>query len=128
MSLFNTKEDQILDGLFGSGSPATYDLALSSTPPNEDGTGITEPVGNGYARVPITNNSVNFPPAVDGVKLNGADFQFPQASGSWGSSLGYWVLYASATPVMWGTLTPPKTILAGDTLRVPTGNMTLTCD
>lgn len=130
MSLFNGAEKAVLDNLFGSNSPATYQLAVSSTLPAEDGTNITEPGGGvGYARVSITNNSTSFPAAPSGgPKTNGVAFQFTQATGSWGAAVGWWVLYDGATPIIWGTLTPSKTITSGDILRIPSGQMTISCD
>jgi hypothetical protein len=128
MSLFNAYETVVLDNLFGSGTPASFSLAASTTEPQENGSGITEPSGGGYARVSITNNTANFPNApLGGPKTNGADFTFPTANGSWGT-LGWWVLYDGATPVIFGTLTPSKLIESGDILRIPTGQMTITCD
>lgn len=79
----------IADLRFGSGSPTTWYIGLSTTPSNADGTGFTEPVGGGYARVAVTNNGTNFPPAgtVSGVtsKATGAKVTFPNPSGSWGN-------------------------------------------
>lgn len=53
----------ILDGKFGSGTPATVYAALFVTIPNGDGTGGTEFTGGTYARIGITNNNTNFPAA-----------------------------------------------------------------
>jgi hypothetical protein len=129
MGLFDTKERDVLDWLFGSGSPATYDLGVSSTLPTDVGGNITEPSGGGYARVSITNNSTNFPAAPSGgPKTNGTTFQFTAASSTWGAALTHWVLYAAGTPVIWGTLSPSKTIEAEDALRILAGQMTITCD
>jgi hypothetical protein len=61
MGLFTSKENDVLDWLCGSGSPATYDLGVSRTQPAEDGTNIQEPIGYNYARVTIDNNATNFP-------------------------------------------------------------------
>jgi hypothetical protein len=130
MSLFNSTEKTILDFLFGSGSPASYDLALSSTAPAEDGTNITEPSGGGYSRLTITNNATNFPASpVGGPKTNGTTFQFPTATASWGAALTHWVLFNGlSTPVIWGTLSPSKVVDAEDALRILSGQMTITCD
>jgi hypothetical protein len=58
MSFFNRTAQALLNSLFGKasnfgalGSAPTLHVGLSSTAPNEDGTGITEPAGGGYARV-----------------------------------------------------------------------------
>jgi hypothetical protein len=131
MSLFDTKELAVLDSLFGSGSPATYSLGVSSTVPFDNGTNITEPSGGSYARVTVNNNSTVFSPASGGSKTNGGasgTLSFSQASATWGAALGWWVLYDGATPVIWGTLTPAKTIDTGDVLRILQNQMTITCD
>ena len=137
MSLVNTSENAVLDWLFGSGDPSEYELAVTSIAPTDtlvSGPLPGEPSGNGYARVTITNNATSFPdagaPLADGTKPNGVAFQFPVATGSWGAALGWWVLYDkdSSNPVMYGPIDPPKTIESADILRIPAGQMTLTCD
>lgn len=128
MSLFDSMENAVLDWLFGSGSPASYDLAVSSTTPADNGTNITEPSTGGYARLNITNNVTNFPAASGGTKVNGATFQFPPATASWGAALTHWVLYNGGTPVIWGTLSPSKTVDTDDALRILAGQMSITCD
>jgi hypothetical protein len=129
MGLFTAKDNAVLDWLFGSGSPSSYDLALSRTQPSSDGSNITEPdTGAGYARASITNNATNFPAAVAGTKTNGTDFSWPTATADWGGyAWSYWVLYdhSSGLPVIWGTLTTGKFVETGDTLRIPSGQMNI---
>lgn len=64
-------------------APYTYFVGLSTTQPNPDGTGFTEPVGNGYARVAYANNVTNFPNMVGREKKNGAAITFPTATGTY---------------------------------------------
>lgn len=52
-----------LDLRYGSGSPATLYAALLIAIPSGDGTGGTEFTGGTYARIAVTNNATNFPPA-----------------------------------------------------------------
>jgi hypothetical protein len=70
------------------GAPATHHFGLSTSTPAEDGTSVTEPVGNAYARVAKTNNSTEFPlstAADPTVKTNGTTITWPTATGSWGT-------------------------------------------
>ena len=45
-------ENKILDHIFGKGSytPPTIYVGLSTADPTDDGSGLAEPSGNGYAR------------------------------------------------------------------------------
>lgn len=98
----DARERAVLDMLFGSGNPTTWWLGLSTTQPNDDGTGFTEPVGAGYARVTVTNNATNFPPATtvagETKKANGTKLTFPNPTGNWGtSSLGHYGWFTAST-------------------------------
>ena len=63
--LTNTDAVAILNNRFGATSmptaTSTHYIGLSTTQPLSDGTGVTEPVGNGYARQAIANNTTNWP-------------------------------------------------------------------
>lgn len=104
MGAHNARERTVADAQFGSGAglgaPATWYLGISTTTPNEDGTGFTEPVGGSYARVTITNNSTNFPAATtvsdETRKTNGAKFTFANPTGTWGIAT-YWGLFTTLT-------------------------------
>jgi len=137
--LFNSFELSLLDFLFGNAvftNPPIYYLAASTTTPNEDGTGITEPAGLGYTRVTLTNNTANFlTPAVLNVdiaeKKNYAVFTFPTASGGGWGILAHWIFFDALTagnPLIFGTLSPPKDIDDNDTLRIPLQGMLITLD
>lgn len=94
------EEKAIADLRFGSGSPATWWLGLSTSTPQNDGSGFSEPIGNGYLRVQITNNTSNFPAAtvVDGItrKRNGPAFTFPNPTGPWGV-ITHWGFFTTST-------------------------------
>lgn len=110
MSLTTWGANHHLDRVYGSGEPATLYLAVMSEQPTTltTGAGLAEPVGNGYARVAITNNSTSFSGAADGVKTNALDITFPQATGAWGT-MRFWALCTAATEgniVSWGKITP----------------------
>lgn len=89
-----------LDQDFGSGNPTTWYWGLSTTEPNSDGSGVTEPVGGSYARVAKTNNTVNFPAAVTvggrTLKRNGTNVTWPNPTGDWGL-VGWHVLFTVST-------------------------------
>ncbi len=98
-----------LDARFGraaSTAPATYYVGLSTTTPTNTGGNVTEPVGNGYARVAVPNDAANWPAAVNRAKSNGAAVTFPTATASWGT-ITHFVLYDAATAGVfraWGDL------------------------
>lgn len=112
-------DNAILNEFFGGTNyvpPANVFIGLSTSAPAKAGTGVTEPVGNGYARVTVVNNATNFPNASGGVKSNGTVITFPEASGNWGN-ITHFVVYDALTGgnlLMYGTLTTPKTFGVGD--------------
>lgn len=121
----DTRERAIADSQFGGGAttwaPATWYLGLSTTAPNEDGTGFTEPVGGAYARVSITNNATNFPAAVTTTgtttKTNGIKFTFVNPTGTWGSIsyYGFFTASSGGTPEYWNPLDVSITVKNGNT-------------
>ena len=73
--------------------PDAYYLALSSTEPCADGTGVTEPASaSGYTRVELTGLSG----AVDGVTTNTSTISWPKLTDAAGIA-NYWVLFDSLT-------------------------------
>jgi hypothetical protein len=129
MSLNDAAELTILDYLMGSGindlAPATWYLAVSTADPGESGSTIAEPVGNNYSRAEITNDLTFFENAVletgVGTKRSRIAFDFPLASGVWGT-LTHWGLFLTSTggtPFMSGVLSPSQYIESGDILRIP---------
>ena len=114
MGATTPRAEIIANSQFGSGattySPATWYCALSTTTPAEDGTGFTEPVGGSYARVAVTNNATNFPPAsINGnlaQKSNGAKITFTNPTGNWGivSHVGFFTASSGGTVQYWQAL------------------------
>lgn len=100
MSASDARERQVLDTLFGSGTPTTWYWGLSTTQPNDDGSGFTEPVGGAYARVAYTNNTTNFPAATTTsgrtVKRNGTKVTWPNPTGTWGV-IGWFGLFTASS-------------------------------
>lgn len=131
MPFSNYLRDVVLDEVWGASNytaATNIYVALSTTTPTADDTNVTEPSGNGYARVEVTNNLTNFPAAVDGAKSNGTTITFPEATGSWGT-VTHFVLYDASTGgnmLGFGALTTSKTIESGDTASFATGDLDIT--
>lgn len=79
MRISDSDAEAILNGFFGSGTPATLYLGIILSAPGNDGTGYTECSMTGYARVTVTNNTTNFPNCVAGsrTKKTGTAVAFP---------------------------------------------------
>lgn len=110
----------LMDVAFGSQAstfPATLYLGLSTTAPTNSGGNITEPGGNGYARVSVANNNTTWPnTGTDRTKSNGIAIAFPTATGSWGT-ISHWVVMTASSGgamIAWGELTTPLAV--GDTV------------
>jgi hypothetical protein len=106
-------------------APVTVYMALSTTTPAADGTNFTEPSGNNYSRVAITNNTTNFvaatsQPGAGQAQANGTVFSMPQASGSWGTCtyVGLYDASSAGNLLVYGVLGTPQTIANGDTLSL----------
>ena len=102
----------------------TY-LALSTADPLDDGTGFAEISGNGYARPAIT-----FAPAAAGAKSNSALLSFTAAGGNWPQATHVAIMSAvTAGTQRWhGSLSAAKTLLDGETLEIPVGDLTASLD
>lgn len=123
-------DNKLLDLVFSNTSytvPSTLYIGLSTTTPTQSGSGFTEPSGNGYARVAVTNNSTNWPAASNGAKSNANAITFPQATGSWGTVTHFGVFDASTSGnlLAWGALSQSKSISSGDTPYFAAGSLTL---
>lgn len=123
-------ENKILDHIFGGGDftrPATVYIGLSTTTVTDAGGNITEPSGNGYARVAVTNNATNFPAASGGSKSNGTTVAFPQASGNWITVTDFFISDASSSGNIlgYGALSASKTVGVNDTASFAPGALTM---
>lgn len=133
MGFSTVQDNKFLDELFGGVNfvpPATVYIGLSTSTPAKAGTGVTEPSGNAYARVAVTNNTTNFPNAAGGSKSNGTAITFAEATGAWGGgNITHFVAYDAITGgtfLGFGSITTPKTIVSGDTANFPVGTLTFT--
>ena len=103
-------------------APTTVYVALYTTDPTDADTG-TEVSGGSYARQAVT-----FGAPSNGVSVNSAAVEFPQATASWGTigwvglrdaSTGGNLLYHTAVDVA-------KTIDTGDIFKINTSNLSVT--
>lgn len=86
-------------------------IGLSTTEPQVDGTGVTEPpAGTGYSRVSASSGGFT---AADGTVSNNNYLYFPEATISWGT-VGYLCVFDGASNSAklryFGALTTPKPI------------------
>lgn len=125
MGISNYGENYYLDTLLDvSGN---Y-LGLSTADPGDDGSGLAEPSGNGYARVELASTDWNS--ASSGSKTNSVAKTFPTATGSWGS-ISYLCIFDAATSgnLLWsGALTTAKSVDTGQTLQFAAGSITVSLD
>lgn len=133
MPLVTAVLNNVLDSRFGAGAaaatsaPAVYYIGLSSTTPTATGGNVTEPSGNGYAPVAVTNNATNFPVAASGAKANGVAIVFPTATGSWGTVTHVIVKDGAAGSVVgFSLLGTPRTISTGAVPTLAAGSFSLT--
>ena len=132
-SLTNYSENLILNSIFGGTTlipPATLYFGLSTTSVQEDGTGITEPVANGYTRVAIANNTSLFATTTTSTKTNKIEVAYPSATGNWGTIVDFFISDAASAGniICYGTLNVAKTVTAGDILSFAANNLTITLD
>lgn len=115
--------------------PATLYLALFTANPNLDGTGSEVSTGTwtNYERLPITNNSTNFPAASARVKLSGTNQPFTEEAETTGNvTVSHVALYDAATSgnmlhrgvIVDGAGEPaPKIVQNGDAVEFPAGSL-----
>jgi len=123
-------ENEILDHIFGKGSytPPTIYVGLSTADPLDNGSGLAEPSGNGYARVATSGASWTI--SSGGSLSNAGDISFPQASGNWGT-ITHFALFDAAIAgnmLAHGALSQSKTITSGDTAKFATGDLDVSLD
>lgn len=139
----NYASNLILKGMVGKGNSSDYStgsitltvrayLALSSTEPQKNGQGVTEPSGNGYARKQIgwakdTNGQLMGDPQ-DGVITNREEIHFNEATADWPATLNYVCIYDAATNgnlIAWGALKNPITAKANTVPLIRIGELTV---
>ena len=126
----NYLENKILDHIFGKAAytqPTIY-IALSTADPLEDGSGLTEPAGGGYARKQTSGADWNA--ASGGSISNAAEIAFAEATASWGTITHFAIMDAATggNMLIYGALSASKTIGSGDTARFKAGDLTTSLD
>ena len=119
-------KNTMLDSVFGSGTPASVDIGLSTADPGPTGAGAIPPVGGAYAPVTKTNNATTFPAASGGSKSNGVAVTFPDPSASWGL-VGYFTVrdHATSAYIGGGALNSAKTIDPHDVVEFAIGALSI---
>lgn len=135
-SFSNYLENKLLDQLFNATAytfPTTLYVALCTATVVEGDTGstITEPSGNGYARVAVTANTTNFPAASGGALSNGVAITgFTASGGSWGTITDIAICDASSAGnvLAYDALAASKTVGDGDSFQIAIGDLDVTLD
>jgi hypothetical protein len=132
-TLTDTFASRLLNFEFGTTAltiPATWYVGLSAAPAARIGNLVNvfghgqEIVGNGYARVAVTNNLTNFPATSAGLKANGTTITFPSPTGAWGTTdtpAGPVYSYFIADAITGGNVWRHGNI-AGGSLAIPKGS------
>lgn len=104
-------------------------IGLSTTAPVKDGTNITEPVGNGYARVVLgkygESLSLKMADPAAGAVTNEDTIFFPKATGAWGV-ITHVVIFDALTggnPVVGGALVSTISPTANQVPIIEAGNI-----
>jgi len=121
--------NKVMDSVYGSSSGNSFYVGLSSTAPTDAGGNVTEPSGNGYARVKISS----FTAANAGAVKNAAAVVFPTSNGTWfpaNALATHWVIFdgagSSAKVLSSGTLEQSIGIWKNTTVTIAAGEIVLT--
>ena len=124
-NLSNYLENKLLDHFLGTTSytmPSPVYVALYTVAPSDAGGG-TEATGGSYARQTAT-----FSAASSGATSNDANIDFTNMPTSTVVAIGVHDALTSGNLLVWGTLTANKSLDAGDTLRIATGDLDISID
>lgn len=126
-SLSNYAENKWLDHILKTASftqPTNIYVALSTADPTETGGGLTEPVGNGYARVVCNSWAV----AASRTTSNSIAVNFAAASGSWGTITHYAIMDAvsGGNMIGYGSLSTPNSVVNGNVVVFAIGEIDVT--
>ncbi|MGB2787845.1 MAG: hypothetical protein WBC13_00785 [Dokdonella sp.] len=118
----NYLANELLDHVFNAAytPAATVYLALSTANPTDDGSGMAEPSGNGYARQAIT-----FGAAASRRVTQSGVVTFPIATGAWGT-VTHWAVFDASTAgnmLAHGDWSVAKSIVANNTPSAASGEV-----
>jgi|SRR5687768_10833614 len=104
--------------------PGTLYLGFSTSTISADGTGITEPVGNGYARLAVAMNATTWTVTANAI-TNAIALTTATASGNWGTLTDAF-LYSTAsgagTLYAFDVLATARTVTSGEALTCAAGD------
>ncbi len=127
----NLIKNQLLNNLFGGVAMNTIPTMHIgyTTSASSNTAGGTEPTGNGYARVQVSNNTGMFAPGATGNKTNALELTWPEATGNQGTAVGlsFWTAATGGTYIGFAS-TPNRVIDAGITPYLPSGILDLLLD
>lgn len=117
-TLANSLIDEVLNGV-NFAPPSNIYLALSTTVINADGTGLTEPSGNGYSRPEIS-----FESSSGRTTSNTNAITFTATGGDWGTIVAAAIVDESTggNVLFFNTITPIP-VEDGDTFDVDPGSV-----
>ena len=123
-------ENELLDHVFGKGSytPPTIYVALSTANPLDDGSGLAEPSGNGYAG--SQTSGTDWDAASSGFIDNAGAIEFNEATGSCGTITHFALMDAvsGGNLLVHGSLSMSKSIGTGDTAEFAAGDLDVSLD
>lgn len=118
----------IMSTMYSDNARVFY-VGLSSTQPNSDGSGVSEPVGNGYSRVRVAS----FTSPVSGRVSNTNDLEFNRSTDTWftdSNKAAYWVLFdgdgEGANVLSFGLLDEPKCIESNTVVKIAANSLSIT--
>jgi len=126
--LTNYLENELIDHVLKVGAwsrPANLYVALCTADPGETATGatLTEPAGNGYARVAI---DADWAAAAARATSNSGIVTFAIATGAWGTITHFAIVDSASgagNVLCYGEVTPNKSVTAGMNISIAVGDL-----
>lgn len=124
MSFADYGEDTYLDALFTVFGATLY-VALSTADPTDDGSGLAEPSGNGYARASTTSS--DWAASSGGTKATDTAISFSAATGNWGTITHFALMDAltGGNMIASGALGTSESISTDQVARFASGDLSI---
>ena len=122
----NSIENSLLAHFFGGAAfaqPSAWYIALHTQDPTDAGN-VGEVTGGSYAR----QNCTSWAAPSNGLVDNAAEVNFAGMPATTVTHFTIWSAVSGGTPYINGALLQSKTTLAGETLRLPIGDLDITLD